>query len=89
MKWLLHYANFYWPTMPNDCFRYYKSCESFQSFGDVQLTPAAMLHRIIKPSPFHGWALDFIGQTTLILLKAIDFFWLLWITSPNRRMMYR
>jgi hypothetical protein len=31
-------------------------------FGDVQLAPAAMLHRIIKPWPFRGWALDFIGQ---------------------------
>jgi IS30 family transposase len=28
----------------------------------VQLAPAAMLHPIIKPWPFHGWALDFIGQ---------------------------
>jgi transposase InsO family protein len=29
----------------------------------VQLAPAAMLHPIIKPWSFHGWALDFIGQT--------------------------
>jgi hypothetical protein len=28
----------------------------------VQLTPVAMLHPIMKPWPFHGWALDFIGQ---------------------------
>jgi hypothetical protein len=28
MKWLLHHAGFYWPTMPNHCFRYYKGCES-------------------------------------------------------------
>jgi hypothetical protein len=28
----------------------------------VQLVFAAMLHRIIKPLPFHGWALDFLGQ---------------------------
>jgi hypothetical protein len=34
-----------------------------QKFGDVQLAPAAMLHPIIKPWSFHGWALDFIGQT--------------------------
>jgi hypothetical protein len=62
MKWLLHRAGFYWPTMLNDCFRYYKGCESCQKFGDVQLAPTAMLHPIIKPWPFHGWALDFIGQ---------------------------
>jgi hypothetical protein len=48
--------------MLNDCFRYYKGCESCQKFRDVQLTPAAMLHRIIKPWSFRGWALDFVGQ---------------------------
>jgi hypothetical protein len=49
MKWLLRRAGFYWPAMLNDCFRYYRGCESCQKFGDVQLAPAAMLHRIIKP----------------------------------------
>jgi hypothetical protein len=28
IKWLLHCASFYWSTMLNDCFRYYKGCES-------------------------------------------------------------
>jgi hypothetical protein len=62
MKWLLHHIGFYWPTMINNCFRYYKGCESCQKFGDVQLAPAAMLHHIIKPWSFHGWVLDFVGQ---------------------------
>ena len=44
MKWLLRRAGFYWPTMINDCFRYYKGCEACQKFGDIQLAPAAMLH---------------------------------------------
>jgi hypothetical protein len=48
--------------MINDCFMYYKGCESWQKYGDVQLALAAMLHHIIKPWPFCGWALDFIGQ---------------------------
>ena len=61
MKWLLRRAGFYWPTMINDCFRYYNG-EPCQKFGDVQLAPAAMLHPIIKPWPFRGWGLDFIGQ---------------------------
>ena len=30
MKWLLRRAGFYWPTMINDCFRYYMGCESCQ-----------------------------------------------------------
>jgi hypothetical protein len=48
--------------MINDCFRYYKGYESCQKFKDVQLAPAAMLHPIIKPWPFRGWVLDFVGQ---------------------------
>jgi hypothetical protein len=35
MKWLLHRAGFYWLLMINDCFRYYKSCELCQRFGNV------------------------------------------------------
>jgi hypothetical protein len=62
MKWLLHRVGFYWSTMLNDCFRYYKDYESCQKFRDVQLAPAAMLHPIIKPWPFRDWALDFVGQ---------------------------
>jgi hypothetical protein len=54
MKWLLHHVRFYWPTMINDCFRYYKDCESCQKFRDVQLAPTTMLHPIIKPWPFRG-----------------------------------
>jgi hypothetical protein len=47
--------------MINDYFRYYKGCESCKKFRDVQLAPATMLRHIIKPWPFHGWALDFVG----------------------------
>jgi hypothetical protein len=35
MEWLLHHVRFYWPTMINVCFRYYKDCESCQKFRDV------------------------------------------------------
>jgi hypothetical protein len=62
MKWLLRRACFYWPTMIADCFRYYKGCEECQKHGDVQLVPAALMHPIIKPWPFRGWGLDFIGK---------------------------
>jgi hypothetical protein len=37
MKWLLCRADFYWPTMMADCFRYYKGCEECQRFGNIQL----------------------------------------------------
>ena len=62
MKWMLRRAGFYWPTMINDCFRYYKGCEACQKFGDIQLVPASPLNPIIKPWPFRGWALDFVGM---------------------------
>jgi hypothetical protein len=62
IKWLLRHAEFYWPSMLNDYFRYYIGYESSQKFGDVQLAHAAMLHPIIKSWSFRGWVLDFIGQ---------------------------
>jgi hypothetical protein len=62
MKWLLRRACFYWPTMIVVCFRYYKGCEECQKHGDVQLVPATLMHPIIKPWPFRGWGLNFIGK---------------------------
>ena len=62
MKWLLRRSGFYWPSMTADCFKYYKGCQVCQKFGDLQLVPAAELHPIIKPWPFRGWGLDFIGE---------------------------
>jgi hypothetical protein len=73
IKWLLCRARFYWLTMLNDCFRYYKGCESCQKFENVQLAPVAMLYPIIKPWPFHGWALDFVGQIHLSSSKDHQF----------------
>jgi hypothetical protein len=62
MKWLLRRSGFYWPNMIADCFKYYKGCQVCQKFGDLQLVPAAELYPIIKPWPFRGWGLDFIGE---------------------------
>jgi hypothetical protein len=73
MKWLLHHAEFYWLTMINDCFSYYKGYESCQNFGDMQLAPVAMLHPLFKPLPFCGWALDFVGQIHHVSSKGHRF----------------
>jgi hypothetical protein len=35
IKWLLQHAGFYWPTIINNYFRYYKGYESCQKFEDV------------------------------------------------------
>jgi hypothetical protein len=61
VKWFLRRAGFYWVTMISDYFRYYKGRESCKKFEDVQLAPTTMLHPIIKPWSFLGWASDFIG----------------------------
>jgi hypothetical protein len=58
MKWLLQRAGFYWPTLMSDCFRYYKGCEEYQRFGNIQLVTIAMLHPIIKSWPFCSWGLS-------------------------------
>jgi hypothetical protein len=45
-----------------DCFRYYKGCEECQKHKDVQLVHTALMYSIIKPWPFRGWGLNFIGK---------------------------
>jgi hypothetical protein len=67
--------------MITDYFRYYKGCEECQKFGNIQLAPAAMMHPTIKPWPFRGWRLDFIGQihppsskVHCFMLVSMDYF---------------
>jgi hypothetical protein len=73
MKWVLRRAGFYYSAMIADCFRYYKGCEECQNFGNIQMVPAATLHPIIKPWPFRGCGLDFIGQIHPSSLKGHRF----------------
>jgi hypothetical protein len=82
--------------MLNDCCRYYKGCESYQKFRDVQLAPAAMLHPIIKSWSFHGWALHFIGQIHptsskghRFMLVATDYFTKWTEVVPLKNMTHR
>jgi hypothetical protein len=96
MKWLLRCAGFFWSTMINGCFRYYKGCESCQKFGDVQLDLATMLHPIIKPWMFCSWALDFIGQIHpatskghRFVLVALDYFTKWMKAVPLKNMTHR
>jgi hypothetical protein len=48
---------------------------------NIQMIPAKTLHPIIKPWPFRGWGLDFMGQIHLssskglrFMLDAMDYF---------------
>ena len=56
-KWLIRRAGYYWPTMLEDCFKYYKGCTDCQKFGAVQMAPANPLHPMVKPWPLEvgGW----------------------------------
>jgi hypothetical protein len=62
MKWLIRRAGYYWLTMLEDYFRYYKGCQDCQKFGNIQKSLASAMNPIIKPWPFRGWGIDLIGQ---------------------------
>jgi hypothetical protein len=96
MKWMLRRAGFYWPAMIEDCFKYYKGCKACQRFGDVQLAPASMLHPVVKPWPFQGWGLDFVGEIHpssskghRFVLVAIDYFTKWTKAVPLRNMTHK
>jgi len=61
MKWMIRRNGYYWSTILEDCFKYFKGCQGCQKFGNVQRAPASAMNPIIKPWPFRGWAIDLIG----------------------------
>jgi hypothetical protein len=62
MKWLIRRSGYYWPTMLEDSFKYYKGCQACQRFEKIQMVPASVMNPIIKPWPFRGWGMDMIGK---------------------------
>jgi hypothetical protein len=44
MKWLIRRSGYYWPTMLEDCFKYYKECQACQRFGKIQMVPASVMN---------------------------------------------
>ena len=62
MKWIIRRNGYFWPTMLEDCFTYYKGCQECQKFESVQRVLASAMNPIIKPWPFRGWGIDLIGQ---------------------------
>jgi hypothetical protein len=62
MKWLIRQSGYYWPTMLEDCFKYYKGCQACQRFAKIQMVPASIMNLIIKPRPFRGWGMNMIGK---------------------------
>jgi len=45
MKWMIRRNGYYWPTILEDCFQYFKRC---QRFGNIQRAPASAMNPIIK-----------------------------------------
>ena len=62
MKWIIRRTGYFWPTILEECFEYYKGCQDFQRFDNVQKSPASAMNPIIKPWPFRGWGINLIGQ---------------------------
>ena len=53
---------YFWPTILEDYFEYYKGCLDYQRFGNVQKSPTSAMNPIVKTWPFQGWGIDLIGQ---------------------------
>jgi hypothetical protein len=62
MKWLIKRSGYYWPTMLEDSFKYYKGCQACQRFRKIQMVPLPVMNPIIKPCPFRGWGMDMISK---------------------------
>nr|XP_028949231.1 uncharacterized protein LOC114821334 [Malus domestica] len=62
MRWLLRRYGYFWPDMEKDCKSYARGCEECQRHGPLQHVPSVPLNPVVKPWPFGGWAMDFIGQ---------------------------
>ena len=81
MKWVIKRNGYFWPTMLEDSFTYYRGCQECQKFGNVQSAPASAMNPIIKPWPFRGWEIDLISQiyppsskNHKFILVATDYF---------------
>ncbi|KAM1271390.1 hypothetical protein ACFX2J_032214 [Malus domestica] len=48
--------------MEKDCKSYARGYEECQRHGPLQHVPSVPLNPVVKPWPFRGWAMDFIGQ---------------------------
>ncbi|WJX68619.1 hypothetical protein P8452_52970 [Trifolium repens] len=78
--------------MLKDCIEYAKGCQECQRHSGIQHVPASELHSIVKPWPFRGWAINFIGEiksasskNQRYILVGIDYFtkWIEVIPLPN------
>ena len=62
MKWVIRRSGYFWSTILEDCFEYYKGCQDCQRFDNAQKSPASAMNPIIRSWPSRGWGIDLIGQ---------------------------
>nr|XP_028945639.1 uncharacterized protein LOC114819982 [Malus domestica] len=62
MRWLLRRYGYFWPDVEKDCKSYARGCEECQRHEPLQHVPSVPLNPVVKPWPFRGWAMDFIGH---------------------------
>ena len=43
MKQIIRRSGYFWPTILEDCFEYYKGCQDCQCFGNIQKSPASAM----------------------------------------------
>jgi hypothetical protein len=82
--------------MMDDCIKYRRGCEACQRFGNIQSAPTGVMNSIVKPWPFRGWGLDFIGEIHprlskghRFILVATDYFTMWTEAVPLRNMTRR
>ncbi|CAN6712131.1 unnamed protein product [Malus baccata var. baccata] len=73
MRWLLRRYGYFWPDMEKDCKSYARGCEECQRHGPLQHVPSVPLNPVVKPWPFRGWVMDFIGQIYSAFSKGHTF----------------
>jgi len=83
MKWMIQRNGYCWPTILEDCFKYFKGCQGCQKVGNIQRAPTSAMDPIIKPWPFRGWAIDLTGQIIHHRARVISLSWLPPIISPS------
>jgi len=55
MKWMIRRNGYYWPTILEDCFEYFKGCQGCQQFGNIQRAPASAMNPLTLAIPRMGY----------------------------------
>jgi hypothetical protein len=71
-------CGFYWPSMFQDTYNFYKECLECQKLGRVTRTNMMLMSPILEIEVFDCWGINFIGPFpqsfgNLYILLAIDY----------------